>query len=357
VRNRSARLRQEDNPAFAGHLREPMNTDPLSDVLRHVQFRAAVFYYVNLGPTWAIEASPSAHIASAVLPGASHVMEFHVVARGGGWACVDGLAPVRIERGDIVVFPQGDAHVMCSSTDVSPLRRPSTWVQESAAQPRPIPITYHGGAHQLAVDQPLLEAETVLVCGFLGCEARPFMPFISSLPRLLHLPADRSSPWIAAVVDHAARESYHRTPGGWAVLERLSETMFVDTLRRFIEQEKDSEQRSGWFAAMRDRYIGNALRVIHSKPEHPWTVEELGRSVGLSRSSLHQRFVDVLGETPAQYIARWRVQLGSELLRNSNWSILGVAHEVGYASEAAFSRAFKRIVGESPSVWRRTAAA
>lgn len=331
-----------------------MNTDPLSDVLRHVQFRAAVFYYVSLGATWAMEASPSAHIASAVLPGSSHVMEFHVVARGGAWACVEGLAPVRLERGDIVVFPQGDAHVMCSSIEVMPLRREASWVRETATQPRPIPITYHRGGDQVTVGLPQVEADSVLVCGFLGCEARPFMPFISSLPRLLHLPADRSSPWTAAVVDHAARESYHRTPGGWAVLERLSETLFVDTLRRYLAQDEDSERRTGWFAAMRDRYVGNALRVIHSKPGHPWTVEELGRSVGLSRSALHQRFVDVLGETPAQYVARWRVQLGSEMLRNSQASILGVAHEVGYASEAAFSRAFKRIVGQSPSAWRRS---
>lgn len=330
-----------------------MNSDPLSDVLRHVQIRAAVFYYVNLGDTWAMEASPAAHIAAAVLPGATQVMEFHLIARGSGWACVDGAQPVRISAGDIVVFPQGDQHVLCSDLSIRPLSRDPAWVRDSTVHPRPMPITYHQGANELVVGRPMDEARTILVCGFLGCDARAFKPFFDSLPRILHVRADRSSPWMAAVVDQAARESHARTRGGSAVLERLSEMMFVDTLRRYLEDLPEGE--TGWFAAASDRYIGKALAAIHDKPEHDWTVEELGKVVGLSRSALHLRFMQFLGSTPAQYIARWRVQVGAGLLRTSQRSVLSIAHDVGYGSEAAFSRAFKRIVGTAPAAWRRAA--
>lgn len=329
-----------------------MNSDPLSDVLRHVQIRAAVFYYVNLGPSWAVEASSASHIAAAVLPGATQVMEFHLFARGAGWACVDGLDPVRIAEGDIVVFPQGDQHVLCSDLSIRPFRRDPAWVRSTATQPRPMPITYHQGANELVVAHPMQEAQTVLVCGFLGCDTRMFKPFFASLPRILHVPANRNSPWMAAVVDQAARESNGRTPGGSAVLERLSEMMFVDTVRRYLEDLPDGE--TGWFAAARDRYVGNAIAAIHGKPDHDWTVEELGRVAGLSRSAFHSRFLQLLGYPPAQYVARWRIQLGAELLRTSQRSLLSIAHEVGYGSEPAFCRAFKRIVGQAPAAWRRS---
>lgn len=330
-----------------------MNADPLSDVLRHVQIRAAVFYYVNLGDTWAVEASSAAHIAAAVLPGASQVMEFHLIARGSGWACVDGVEPMPISAGDIVVFPHGDRHVLCSDPGIRPVSRDVDWVKESTMHSRPMPITYHRGVNELVVARPMDEAKTILVCGFLGCDARAFRLFFDSLPRIFHVSADRSSPWMAAVVDQAARESNVRSRGGSAVLERLSEMMFVDTLRRYLDGL--SEDQTGWLAATRDRYMGKVIAAIHGEPERDWTVEELGRIVGLSRSALHARFMQFLGSTPAQYIARWRVQLGAELLRRSQRSVLSIAHDVGYGSEAAFSRAFKRILGTAPAAWRRAA--
>ena len=329
-------------------------SDPLSDVLRHVQFRASVFYYVNLWATWAVEAMPARQIASVVLPGVSQVMEFHLVAKGSGWARVEGMPPVPLAAGDIVVFPHGDPHVLCSTLDTRPVLREATWVRTSADEPRPIPIVYQRGALSPVVAAPVHDAETILVCGFLGCKAKLFAPFASALPPLLHLPAERSSPWVAAVIDQAARETNQRRPGGSAVLERLSEMMFVDTLRRYLEQLP--EGATGWFAAARDRHVGNALAAIHAKPERAWTVEELGRIAGLSRSALHERFVAVLGQTPGQYLARWRVQVGAELLRETQSPVLSIAQDVGYASEAAFSRAFKRITGLPPAAWRRTAA-
>jgi AraC-like DNA-binding protein len=306
---------------------------------------------VSLGERWALEAPPSSQIAAAVMPGAVQVMEFHVIARGRAFALLEGTAPLPLETGDIVVFPQGDAHVLCSEPGLKPFLKEPAWVRGTASQPRPIPITYRIGAEQPVLGPPGEEASTVVVCGFLGCAARLFAPFSSALPRRLHLPADRSSPWLAAVIDQAARESMQHTPGGAAVLERLSETMFVDTLRRYLEGLP--ADATGWFAGVRDRYIGSALAAIHDRPAHGWTVEELGRTVGLSRSALHQRFLDILGQTPAQYIARWRVQLGTEMLRNTQSSVLAISSDVGYASEAAFSRAFKRIVGQPPAAWRR----
>jgi transcriptional regulator GlxA family with amidase domain len=157
------------------------------------------------------------------------------------------------------------------------------------------------------------------------------------------------------VIDQAVDESNNRRPGGDAVLERLSEMMFVDTARRYLDTLP--EDATGWLAGLRDRFVGKALSLMHERPEHAWSVEDLARDVGLSRSALHERFVQYLGQPPMQYLASWRIQLGSRMLRESNRNVATIALEVGYDSEAAFSRAFKRMVGLPPAAWRKTQAA
>ncbi|HET9663710.1 MAG TPA: AraC family transcriptional regulator [Burkholderiales bacterium] len=331
-----------------------MPRDTLSDLLSTLRLRGAVFYYVSFREQWAAEAGPTREIIEAVMPGAEHIMEYHMVAKGCGWAAISGLPPVRLSAGDIVMFPHGDAHVMSSAPDMRPERYDADWVFATRHVPKPIPISYHHGVMHPGSLIPVAEAETVLVCGFLGCDLRPFNPLIAALPRLLHVSAERAGSWIGRVIDQAAAESAEPRPGGQAVLERLSEMMFVDTARRYLDSLP--EDATGWLAGLRDRYVGRALGLLHERPEHPWTIDELGREVGLSRSALHERFMRYLGQPPIQYLANWRIQLGSRLLRETRRTVAAIALEVGYESEAAFSRAFKRLVGAPPAAWRRAQA-
>lgn len=328
-----------------------MSRDILSDLLRSVRLRGAVFFYVSLRDQWSAEASTAKEIAEAVMPGCEHVMEYHMVAKGEGWAAVTGLPPARLSTGDIVMFPQGDRHVISSAPGLEPNRREPEWVYTRRNDPKPIPISVRHGIVDDQVKMPIEEAEAVLVCGFLGCDLKPFNPLVAALPRMLHLPAARAGDWVARVIDQAVIESNAPRPGGDAVLERLSEMMFVDAARRYLDSLP--EDATGWLAGLRDRYVGKALARVHERPDHPWSVDDLARDVGLSRSALHERFVQFLGQPPMQYLASWRIQLGARLLRETNRTVATIALDVGYDSEAAFSRAFKRMAGAPPAAWRK----
>lgn len=328
-----------------------MSQDTLSDVLRTVRLRGAVFYYVSYRDRWAAEAPAAREIAAAVMPGAEHLIEYHMVAKGNGWAAVAGLEPVRLAAGDIVMFPQGDAHVMSSAPGLQPRRFGADWVFETRHVPKPMPISYHDGVEQPGAPMPVDTADTVVVCGFIGCDLRPFNPLIAALPRLLHIPATQTGHWIGRVIEQAAAESRSPGPGSDAMLARISEMAFVDAVRRYVDSLP--EPTAGWLAGLRDRYVGRALALLHEKPAEPWSLDELGRQVGLSRSALHERFVQFIGTPPMQYLTHWRMQLASNLLRGTNANVASIALEVGYESEAAFARAFKRAVGMPPAAWRR----
>jgi len=331
-----------------------MSRDTLSDLLRSVRVRGAVFYYVSCRAPWSSEAPPASEIADAVIPGCEHVMEYHLIAKGNGWAAVAGQSPIKLATGDIVIFPQGDRHVLSSAPGVEPLRRTAEWVYSTRHDPKPMPIAYHHGVIEAGASLPVEDADMVTVCGFLGCDLKPFNPLVAALPRVLHLPAARAGTWVAHVIEQAAIESSRPRPGGDAVLERLSEMIFVDAARRYLEDLP--ADATGWLAGLRDRFVGKALELLHERPAHAWTVDDLAREVGLSRSALHERFVQYLGDAPMHYLANWRIQLGARQLRESNRTVATIALEVGYDSEAAFSRAFKRLVGQPPAAWRRAQA-
>jgi AraC-like DNA-binding protein len=328
-----------------------MSRDALSDLLRCVRVRGAVFYYLSCRDRWAAEAPPATEIAEAVLPGCEHVMEFHLIAKGGGWAAVAGHPPIRFGTGDIVMFPQGDQHILSSAPGAESIRRAPEWVFATRHEPKPMPIAYHHGIVEPGAAMPVDDAATVVVCGFLGCDLRPFNPLVAALPRMLHLPAERAGGWVKGMMDQAAAESVRRQPGGDAVLERLAEVMFVDAARRYLDNLP--ADATGWLAGLRDRHVGKALALIHAAPERAWSVDELAHEVALSRSALHDRFVRFVGHAPMQYLANWRIQLGTRLLRESSRTVATIAQEVGYDSEAAFARAFKRAVGQPPAAWRR----
>ena len=328
-----------------------MSGDILSDVLRTVRLRGALFFHVGGSRTWAAEAPASREIAAAVMPGAEHVMEYHLVTRGRCWAAIVGGTPVSLGPGDVVVFPHGDAHVVSSAPGLRARVDLQDYFDPPAEQrPFGVRLPDAGARHDVAVDDG---AETVIVCGFLGCDLRPFNPLIATLPRLLHVEASADRDWLAAFMGQAVGESRRKRPGGEAMLERMSEMMFIDAVRRHADA-LPAESR-GWLAGLRDRFVGRALALLHESPATAWTVEELGRRTGLSRSALHERFVELVGQPPMQYLASWRMQVAASLLRDTRATVASVAADVGYESEAAFARAFKRIVGQSPGAWRRQA--
>jgi len=326
-----------------------MTQDTLSDVLRTVRLHGAVFYYVTGNREWAAEAPPSKAIAAAVMPDAEHVIEYHVVVGGHCWCALIGEPAVKMSAGDIVLFPHGDSHVMSSAPGMRADPQVS-WYYENKIDQLPFKVAYDG-ASPPAAELPS-HADATLVCGFLGCDMRPFNPLVSGLPRMLHLVAQGAGDWITQFVQQAAAESASKRPGGEAMLARMSEMMFVDAVRRHVERlPADS---TGWLAGLRDRYVGRALALMHERPAHGWTIDDLGRAVGLSRSALHERFVQLVAQPPMQYLTNWRMQIASGLLRNTNATVASIAIDVGYDSEAAFARAFKRLLGMPPAAWRRS---
>ena len=285
------------------------------------------------------------------MPGAEHVLGYHLIVKGDSWAAADGVPPVRLFGGDFVMFPRGDAHLLSSAPGMTAQRDDSDWQYVTRNDPKPIAVAYHHGVLRPGAPTPAAEASTVVVCGFIGCDLKPFNPLIAALPRLLHQSVGGVGDWVAPVLHQAVSESRQTRAGSAAVLERVSEMVFVDAARRYLESLPDDA--SGWLAALRDRHVGRAIGLLHERPAEAWTVEELGRQAGLSRSALHERFLAMVGQPPMQYLTNWRMQRGASLLREGNATVATIAQEVGYDSEAAFARAFKRLVGQPPAAWRR----
>jgi AraC-like DNA-binding protein len=248
------------------------------------------------------------------------------------------------------MFPHGDAHVMSSAPGLHPVKTGADWVIATRNDPKPIPVAYHGAAGHSA-DRPASDAPTTLVCGFLGCDLRPFNPLIATLPRLLHVPDNGDGAWVAQLMQQAVSASQKKRPGSDAVLERMSEMMFADAVRRYVEALPG--ESTGWLAGLRDRHVGRALTLLHAEPARDWNIEALADEAALSRSAFYDRFVRLIGQPPMQYLTQWRMQVASGLLRQSHAPVASIALEVGYESEAAFSRAFKRATGIPPAAWRR----
>ena len=329
-----------------------MSGDTLSDLLRAVRLRGALFFYVEGAHPWVAETPNQREVIPAILPGVDHMMEFHGVARGSCWAAIAGETPVRLDEGDLVIFPQGDAHVMSSA----PGLRAKNVDPGVFFTPRPPQLPFALNMNDEGDMTALLDGggrdKTTIVCGFLGCDARPFNPLLAALPRIIQMRGlAQESSWVGTFLRSVVEESNRKRPGGEAVLERMSEMLFVEVLRRYVDSMP--ADATGWLAGMRDASVGRALAVMHDRPAHAWTIERLGEAVGLSRSSLHERFVHFIGQPPMQYLAAWRMQLAAASLRDTDAKVIEVALHVGYENEAAFSRAFRRAVGESPAAWRR----
>lgn len=321
-----------------------MTADILSDVLSAVRLTGAVFFDNEMSSPWVAEAPASCAIASRVMPGAQRVIEFHMVVRGSCWGHAVGDEPMRLEQGDLIVFPQGDAHVLSSA----PGMRAEPDMARHARPTTPLPLFFEMGGGG--------PDRSRIICCFLGCDERPYNPLLSALPRVIHVKASESegAGWLGKLLNLAATESGSRRPGGENILSRLSELMFVETIRHYLETLPPSQ--TGWLAGLRDPVVGQALSALHEGAKEAWTVESLARQAGVSRSVLAERFTDLVGQPPMQYLALWRMQLASKLLADGG-PVSTVASAVGYESEAAFSRAFKKLVGQAPSQWRKAAQA
>jgi len=329
-----------------------MSGDILSDLLRAVRLRGALFFYVEGTHPWVAEAPSQHEVIPAILPGVDHMMEFHGVARGSCWAAIAGEPPVHLDEGDLIIFPQGDAHVLSSA----PGMRAANPDPGLFFSPRPPQLPFALGMTEHGETTALLEGgsgeRTTVVCGFLGCDARPFNPLLAALPRVLRMNGiAHDTSWLGTFLESVVSESNHRRPGGEAVLERMSEMLFVEVLRRYVDSMPVGQ--TGWLAGMRDPSVGRVLALMHDRPTHAWTIEQLGEETGLSRSALHERFVHFIGQPPMQYLAAWRMQLAAALLRDTDAKVIEVALDVGYENETAFARAFRRTVGESPAAWRK----
>jgi AraC-like DNA-binding protein len=330
-----------------------MSGDTLSDLLRAVRFRGALFYYIEGAAPWVAEAPAAREIIPGIMPGVEHLIEFHGIVKGSCWAAIVGEAPVRLNAGDVILFPQGDAHVMSSAPGMR-ASASDTSVFFSPRPPQlPFALSMKGERYTTAPPEGGGRERATVVCGFLGLDARPFNPLLTALPRVLRVSgaALGSDSWVTMFLKAVVAESSQRRPGGEAVLERMSEMLFVEVLRRHIDSLPP--EQTGWLAGMRDPAVGRALSILHDRPGEAWTLERLSEEAGLSRSSLHERFVHLIGQPPMQYLTRWRMQVASGMLRDTDAKLLEIAQDVGYESEAAFSRAFKRAAGVAPGAWRR----
>ena len=292
------------------------------------------------------------------MPASEHMMEYHIVLGGTCWAGITGEPQFQMNAGDVVLFPHGDPHVMSS---VPGLRAepdlPFLMANLKKREGLPFMVRQQDDRHiQPAMPCPETVSDppsATLLCGFLGCDLGPFNPLLSALPRLIHARASELSvdSWAGQLARLAETESRSARPGGEAVLERMSEMMFVDLIRLHLSAMPESQ--TGWLAALRDRHVGRVLSVMHGQPAEAWTLEKLSNHAGLSCSALQDRFVELVGQPPMQYLRCWRMQVASNLLVESNAKMITIAREVGYESEEAFSRTFKRAVGQPPAMWRR----
>ena len=319
-----------------------MSADALSDVLRTIRLNGAAFFDVSVRAPWVLAAPSSEQCTPYVMPQAKHVIEYHVVTRGSCWGSLAGGEAVHLKTGDIIILAQGDAHVLSSEPGMT-------------AEPD---LSIHRAPDNMQLPRPLVAGsgdgeEARIVCGFLGYGAGPRHPLLDALPRVIHAPAAarQKGNWLDVFIPAAVAECENKRPGGESILARMSELMFVEVVRQHIESLPPAER--GWLAGLRDKSVGRALNLMHGRPAHDWTLEEMAEEIGLSRSSLAERFSEYVGCPPMQYLANWRMQLAAGLLTGGSASIAEIAEQVGYESEAAFSRAFKRNLGLAPATWRK----
>jgi len=313
--------------------------DVLSEVLKVVKLQGAMFYNGEFSSPWSFCSPPSHTVAPYVAPAAEHVIIYHLLTEGRASArLVDGER-ITLNAGDIVIFPHGDAHFI----ENGPPTKAVDMVKELARIfSQGLKLSRLGGGGEI----------TRFVCGFMACEPRLSQVFLSGLPPVfkVNIRNDASGRWLENSIRFSVNETDASRAGGEAVLAKLSEVLFVETLRAYIAHLP--AEQTGWLAGARDSEVGRALALMHRNPAHPWTIASLAKEAGVSRSVLAERFRHYLNEPPMAYLTRWRLQLGAEKMASTSYSVAQIAAEVGYESEAAFNRAFKREFETPPARFR-----
>jgi len=316
-----------------------MPSDALSDVLRCIRLSGGLFFRVELSAPFAVTSMGHEELHRSFSAGAEHVLPFHMVTAGAMWFDVDGEAPVELHPNDIIVLPRGTEHALVDRPGRPP--RPVNTLQHKVSGSPP--TLRHGGGGPVAS----------ALCGFFRCHGRLFNPLLDALPSVMVFRGDHErGPWLSITLQRAFSEGVATRPGGEALVQRLTELLFVEVVQAHLEQEGGA----GWLAGLRDPVVGAVLREIHAAPATPWTVEALARRVGVSRSSLAQRFRDAVGMSPIRYLTAWRMELAADRMLTTDDALAQIADRVGYDSEASFNRAFKRHVGVPPAAWRRSSA-
>jgi AraC-like DNA-binding protein len=319
--------------------------DPLSLVLRSVKLTGALFFMIEETAPWCVEVPAACHFLPIIMPRAQNIISYHIVVEGTGCVAVPGTVPAAFSAGDILVFAHGDPYILGSEYRLDwrpPAEEMLQFFRDMVAGKLPLIIREGGGGESVR-----------FVCGFLGCDARPFNPLLESLPRFLHVhrPPHGRGDLLDRLIGLTLAEAGTGRVGGECVRLGLSELIFVETVRRHLETLPP--ESSGWLAALHDPGVGRAIALLHQRPAAPWTVERLARQAGISRSVLAERFAKLVGQPPMQYLAHWRMQMASRLLADGPMKVSAIGREVGYESEAAFSRTFKKLVGLSPAAWRK----
>jgi AraC family transcriptional regulator, alkane utilization regulator len=308
-------------------------TDVLTDVLETVRVGAACYGRVEAAAPWGIGVEADEEDA-----------KFHVVLRGECWLEVADQEPVHLNGGDLVALPHGHAHTLRDALG-SPVRPLSEL------------ITAPTGKCQAAITTGGDGVTATLVSGSFHFEDRRNNPLLAVLPPLIVLPGElgRNVHWLEPTLKFIACEAVSERPGAQTVVSRLADVLFIQIVRGFLATLPPGA--SGWLGALGDSQIGSALGLIHQSPELDWTVQSLAARVAMSRSAFASRFARLVGEPPLAYVTRWRMQKAAGLLRQSSATLADIAERVGYDSEAAFSKAFKRAVGSAPGAYRRAAKA
>jgi len=314
--------------------------DALSEILRVVHMSGAFFINARFSAPWCYQ-SPQASLAAPWLdPAAEQIVIFHLITEGECLVEMEGQPSQRVQAGDVLLFPTGAAHRMTSAAGLPP--PPGAANLQKLLNSRPRRLAYGGGG-----------AATRMVCGYLACDTRLARLLLNGLPPtvVVSLRDSEAGVWLESSVRYALAEARTPRPGSAGLLAKLSELLFIEVLRQHVHQ---CEGQVGWLAGLSDRVVGNALNALHRKPSHDWTLVDLAREAGTSRSVLAERFQQLVGTSPMSYLTQWRLMMAANLLRRSNTPLARVAEEVGYQNDTSFSRAFRREYGAPPSAWRRS---
>jgi AraC-like DNA-binding protein len=312
--------------------------DPLSEVLRSVRLTGGIFLDARFTAPWCVMSKITPDDCRPFLSAPAQMIAYHFIISGRLLLSLDDEPPVEVHAGEIVVLPRNDAHILASGRGLPPVSADD--LIQPCADGGLARISHGGGG-----------PATHLVCGFLGSDDT-HNPLIATLPRVMKLDVRQaaSREWIEASVRFAASELVEGRFASSGTMSRLSELLFVEAVRGYASGI-DAEM-SGWLRGLKDPQVGRALALIHGSIAAPWSTERLAKEVALSRSAFVERFTWLVGMPPIRYLTFWRLQSAKLQLRETHRTIAQLAHAVGYESEEAFSRAFKREFGLPPARWR-----